>query len=363
MALRYTQQYITALVSSVGTLRYTQQYVSVMCSPTATIAEVVPQSLALTQQVQVGLNLTVHVSDNLELEDSADTNVYQVSVAQSIEFHDAVETRGAVNVTVHQSVNFAQSESGYPGVTTQRMADVLVLQQVAGRVIDVSVNQSVAFSQSGERRNTVNQSLGLSQLVKAGKGAEVDQAMGLTDVATRTVIATREIEHDLGLKQSVTFYVEQSCRHGYTLFVGSTTVAGYTTPSDTPPTLTKDTLTLTHPFDDPTTTLVLRNPEFGDKDRLGFNRINRETRGGTLIVFADPKWPKSQTLSVQVDALKQSQVSALLQFFKDSLGQEIGLLDWEGRQWRGIILTPDALVTHVSRQDRSVQFDFQGELV
>jgi hypothetical protein len=41
-------------------------------------------------------------------------------------------------------------------------------------------------------------------------------------------------------------------------------------------------------------TLELRPPNLGNKDRLGFNRISRETRGGTLIVFADPMWPKTQ---------------------------------------------------------------------
>ena len=40
--------------------------------------------------------------------------------------------------------------------------------------------------------------------------------------------------------------------------------------------------------------LTLRSPDLGNKDRLQFNRISRETRGGTLIVFADPLGPKSR---------------------------------------------------------------------
>jgi hypothetical protein len=108
---------------------------------------------------------------------------------------------------------------------------------------------------------------------------------------------------------------------------------------------------------------VLRNPELANKETLSFDRINRETRGGTLEVYSDPDWPKAKTLSLEVQHLKQSQVDDLLQFFLDSLGQEIGLLDHENRQWRGFILTPDAEVTHVGRENRSVQFDFEGELV
>ena len=60
-----------------------------------------------------------------------------------------------------------------------------------------------------------------------------------------------------------------------------------------------------------TDTLVLRAPEFGNKDRLQFNRISRETRGGTLIVYADPMWPKTQTLVLTFSALKPAQAEAL----------------------------------------------------
>ena len=49
-----------------------------------------------------------------------------------------------------------------------------------------------------------------------------------------------------------------------------------------------------YPVVSPTVSVTLRSPELGNKDRLQFNRISRETRGGTLIVFADPMWPKVQ---------------------------------------------------------------------
>ena len=44
-----------------------------------------------------------------------------------------------------------------------------------------------------------------------------------------------------------------------------------------------------------TFSVSLRAPNLGNKDRLSFNRVLRETRGGTLVVFADPIWPKVQT--------------------------------------------------------------------
>jgi hypothetical protein len=136
----------------------------------------------------------------------------------------------------------------------------------------------------------------------------------------------------------------------------------FTPPDTTVPTLGEHKLKLTYPYLLPSLAVTLTNPAFGDKDRLNFNRINRETRGGTLIVYADPKWPKTQTLAIQVDNLNPNQAEDMISFLRISLGQEIGLLDWENRQWRGIITTPDARITHVGRSDRSIAFEFQGRL-
>ena len=79
-----------------------------------------------------------------------------------------------------------------------------------------------------------------------------------------------------------------------------------------------------------TDSVTLRAPNLGNKDRLSFNRIVRETRGGTLIVFADPIWPKLETLVLSFSGLSSTQSQQLLAFLETHLGEEIGLLDWEG---------------------------------
>ena len=121
-------------------------------------------------------------------------------------------------------------------------------------------------------------------------------------------------------------------------------------------------MTLTFPYVAPTNTLVLRNPEFANKDSLNFNRINRTTRGGTLVVFADSQWPKTQTLALEVRALKPLQADDLIDFFDQSLGLEVGLLDHEGRQWQGIITDPETPVINPERGDYSASFTFEGVL-
>jgi alkyl hydroperoxide reductase subunit AhpC len=121
-------------------------------------------------------------------------------------------------------------------------------------------------------------------------------------------------------------------------------------------------LTLTYPFVSPTRTVVLRNPQFGNVDRLAFDRINRETRGGTLIMFADATWPKQQTMNVTLTALNRQQKENLLDFLSTSVGQDIGLLDHENRLWKGIVLTPDATINNDSRGGYTITLEFEGVL-
>jgi len=113
----------------------------------------------------------------------------------------------------------------------------------------------------------------------------------------------------------------------------------------------------------PTDTLELRPPELGNKDRLSFDRINRESRGGTLTVYADTIWPKVQTLALSFSALTRTQALALVQFMRDYLGLEIKLSDWEQRVWKGIITMPNEPVVQDGKDSFSASFEFEGELL
>jgi hypothetical protein len=109
--------------------------------------------------------------------------------------------------------------------------------------------------------------------------------------------------------------------------------------------------------------LVLRAPNLGNRDRLQMNRISRETRGGTLIVYADPIWPKAQTLALIFSGLTALEAGGLHTFMDDHLGLEIGMLDWEHRFWKGVITKlDDPIVQDGKGCKHSVGFEFEGEL-
>ncbi len=178
---------------------------------------------------------------------------------------------------------------------------------------------------------------------------------------TTAQAATASIDTEV----SVTYVIESSgIEFEYHPFVGAGAEDAPTPPSTTPPA----TLDTTIPFQlyypatgTPTDSLLLRTPQFGNRERLSFNRINQETRGGTLLVYADPQWPKTQTLVLSFAGLTSSEAKGLLTFMETYLGYEIGLLDWEHRYWRGVITRPDAVVQD-SRDSYSASFEFEGEL-
>lgn len=118
-------------------------------------------------------------------------------------------------------------------------------------------------------------------------------------------------------------------------------------------------VTLFHPWELPTQTINLRGPDLGNRDRLEFQRIKRETRGGTLVVWSDPMWPKNQRMVLSFSGLSESEGQNLLTFLTTTLGQEIGLVDWEGNTWRVVAMTPSEPLVRNSRCNLSINQDFE----
>ena len=341
----------------VNTLSLSQQVTNLLCHNAS-----VSDTLTLLQ-TGVG-KAEINIGDSLSLTDEAGSfRVSPVTVAQSLSLVQALDLRGPLYMDVGQNLNLDQFDTQHKNPNHEFPGNLLELLDKASIGTTIAVSQMLELVQEGRRITRIQNVLSLVQSVLVGKGGLVAQTLELVEVLARQGIFVRGGAQSMSLKQSATYeFPDDTCvKKSYTPFVGAGT-GEYTPPTTTAPTLVTGTLTLTYPFASPSSTLVLRNPEFTDRDLLNFNRINRKTRGGTLVVFADPNWPKTQVLSVQVDNLSHTQRDALITFLATSLGKEIGLLDWEGRQWRGLIVTPNLLITHVKRGDRSIEFDFQGAL-
>lgn len=205
----------------------------------------------------------------------------------------------------------------------------------------------------------VAESVSITEVALALTSKTAADELDITEVATTLLVRVLSAADTLVVTDAILFelpFAGVECQ--YHPFVGSGPM-----PSEITGIGTETGFKLCYPPAGPfTDTLTLRNPRFGNRDRVQLNRISRETRGGTLIVFADSIWPKIQTQIYQFEALSWDQANGLFEFIDNHLGLEIGLLDHEGRYWRGIVVTAEEPVTHDGKRGYAVGFEFEGVL-
>lgn len=141
-------------------------------------------------------------------------------------------------------------------------------------------------------------------------------------------------------------------------------VANCDTYSTTPALGSTDETVLTYPVVSPSLTLSIRNPKFGNVKIVDDNTLVRKNRGGEVMIYKDPNWPTFHIMRISFEALSDDNIADWKTFFQTSAGLEIGLLDWEGRQWTGQILTNISEIIKAGADDCTyeIAFDFLGVL-
>jgi len=210
--------------------------------------------------------------------------------------------------------------------------------------------------------------LALSDTAEVIASKHTVDSLAVTDQASHSIVRGLHASDTVELGEAVLYYnALEDFLHVYHPFIGAGPPSN---PIPPPAELDGPILGVTVPFQllypavPPfTDTLALRAPNLGNRDRFQMNRISRETRGGTLVVFADPMWPKIQTLVLDFSGLTWAEASGLHTFMDAHLGQEIGLLDWEHCFWSGVITKLDDPIVQDGRGCKySVGFEFEGEL-
>jgi len=365
---------------------------------------------------QVGRLLQAAATSELSLTDGASARQSAVHNAECwdwIELYDVAKASVVRKVSAQNTINVAQTEhTGRPWYlsaetplsavsyrydqatdTFYPVYDGLRDLAHSARPLSASAHQSIPLGQSasavrvkpsaisvsaeslldllGEVR--INETGGAGNWLALGQSAAVDRckivrsALDLSQAAAVLVNVPRGTASALGLQQAATYtIVSRRALQQYNPFVG----AGADESPTPPPPLLEAPAHVARPFQlfypaegVVTDSVTMRAPNLGNKDRLSFNRILRETRGGTLIVFADPIWPKIQTLVLTFSGLRNAQTRQLLAFLDAHLGEEIGLRDWEGRTWKGIIATPTDPVVQDGKESYTASMEFEGELV
>lgn len=310
-------------------------------------------TLELTQETIVTKPIRVSASNSLTVQEwvwvldelvLTDTGLRQEASTQSLVAYSASSVIGLT----HSTNAYAALASG----TSASASSTLSFSDSAKEAIEASSTSTLVFSQAatGDAAKPSSSTLSLTQTASStiDRGLLTTTTLGLTQSTTYTLIIGSTV-----------------CQ--YSPFVGDSSDSN--APDPPPATIDGPMVGISVPFQlvypsigVVTDSVSLKTPNLGNKDRSSFQRVLRETRGGTLIVYADPIWPKTQTLAITFSGLLRVEAQELLTFVDTYLGQEIGLIDWEHRYWRGVIKTPDEPAIEDKFDSFTVNMEFEGEL-
>lgn len=253
-----------------------------------------------------------------------------------------------VNIRIFSALTLGQIVIARQAIINVSVTNALTLNQFAGRQVDAVAENALSLDHFVYRTHveTATSELILDQTADGELESPNVSTLNLGQTVSVSLERAREITQEIDLGQFAFAIVIRpgiTCLYAPILSDGSPM-------SPTLPTLTPQSyITLTYPYVTPTFTVHLRSPKLGDERRMSTTWVRERSRSGELIGFFDPSWPKTETVSLQFEALSEAQATDLLAMAHESLGEEIGYLDYDGRQWRGIITTPTAEILQLGR--------------
>lgn len=320
------------------------------------------QGFSRTQEASITSNLTMAgetgtylgqgesfmLDNTLNMTSEVVTSGLLQAIGSTISISQQVEVQ-APNYQYMASVMHLISEVGQPAFEKNlSVNNTIVFTQIASRPYYGTASTTINLVSEAWWSERPTSTLNLIQTTDYGKtkGMEVG-AMDLVQTIVLTGDWSRAINQDLGLGHSLTYYIPDPCgKKAYTPYLGESSISSNPTPPDEDLPFVQglpegERFQLLYPgIGEATDTVELRAPNLDNRERLAFTRINRETRGGRLTVFADPIWPQINTLVLSFTGLTKTEVDDVQAFLANHLGKEVGLIDWEGRQWVGLITSP-----------------------
>lgn len=258
-------------------------------------------TLILTQTASTDKKYAT-ASNFLNLQQSATTN-FKVAKARNV-------------------ISFSQHAGRAASSFNRGVVQFLQLQQSAKRVIDAQAANSLVFTQSTiTTYDTSNQLLLVQSAVAfVAKAARNTLIINQSVHLNRTI--NRECQQTLTLNQYASASTQNLCDD---------------------PSFNDDAQNVTFSLN--SLSVVLPAPDFNNTESLDYQINVNETKGGYEIPFRHTEWPKTVVLEYSWDSLKFEQVENLREFMKITVGQIITIDDYEGNNWQGIIVTPEADVS------------------
>jgi len=331
-----------------------------------TIARTAGTALAIGHSAQYASEYELTAGNSFAFSHTCTSGLISRTAGDQVDFSgqaiSSFITTNAIVLTASNTITFAKTDfvSQVLAAAIQLDADTTI--SISGRgffPIELTAVNAAVFTTLAEYSITsAETTLTFTQL------ATVNREYSVTG-ATALVFGQSFIPEQLRNGSPLT-----SITKDYTPFIGSGAASNPDPPRPVPTGLTRQTDVVfyypgTGPQASATSTVTLRTPNFGDRDRQGYNIINRESRGGTLQIFRDEQWPGQRTLVLDFSNLKESEVENVLTFLATSVGKKVGFRDWQSRTWRGVIVNPDSPIirTRDDRIDLSIELDVDDTLL
>jgi hypothetical protein len=359
--------------------------------------------------VHVAQQIDLTGSNSVAMVSNQESGHYFRTVETAISFSQFAHNQETFDVSASNMVTFDSSQESGHYTRTAATAITFAQSNRAGTTLNdaitLTATGAVTFSQSNNYFKILAAAIGLSAStaitfsffaifpieltastsVDLSAVAERAYISGKTEITfTQSAIYNREyaVSATTNLKMDHSFLFDHT-RNGVSLGAGGLTCAierayapqigggstGITTPPRpvAPPTQRHSDIVFYYPAVSQcsaTSSLTLRTPNFGDRDRQGYDIINRESRGGTLQIFRDDDWPSQRVLALDVSGLKETEATQFLTFLNTTVGREVGFRDWNGRNWKGIIVDPESPIirTRDDRIDVSIEIEVTSEI-
>jgi hypothetical protein len=308
----------------------------------------VSHSVKFTQQLADVVPKIESVDHSIAFGHVVSSTPQELSITSNIEFGDNVAIT-TWDESITASVKFSATGS---------------MQQIFWDAIPLGESHTVKFTQSTATPidRSVYNNIRFSQSSDPGYVWFLNHKVQFTDSAVMNFTMPFAGQTSLIFSHAFLGTLKDPSECKYDPIIGGGSVSS-TMPAFNPSSMTKPaSMTLVYPAvadsNQWTKTATLRNAEIGDRTRYQFDRIFRESAMGSLQVAHDADWPDQETVAVAIRLCKTTDVTAFSEFVSDTLGEDIGFLDWESNAWRGIMLSTAEPIVYTRDDVIDITFEF-----
>ncbi len=234
--------------------------------------------------------------------------------------------------------------------------------QVNATAVNAISDLLLTDSASTSIAESVEQTLTLTQTTTENITTIANSTLALIDAASVLRVLNLSVTSELGIQGAFELTPDDTEVCTYDPSIGSSTDPTNPVPRPLSSSFTisrQSTIMLAYPWTSPSNTITLRVPELGNRNIVELQRINRKTRGGTLIVWSESQWPKNERMLVEIKAMTEAKATELLTFIALTLGQEFGYTDWENNTHKVVLLNPDTAIQRDGICKMSASLDFE----